>query len=282
MAVLVILLLPVGELPHGVIDEDVTGTRIEVVDLQVSRQQIGLGLTRKGDKVEYLINSTVAVGRDKANVADTADVLAGSKFRGVVEDQSVEEGDQGSSLPAIGLLVDSEVIDNGFVKHLCHDGTLGHGKRRLDLLSARHRKEPDSLPPRQCLDFVSRGWMCRRTYLAVGGDDIDIVECEIEILEHAEDGIGKVNAKHKIDLGHFLGRGAVLSNQSEYSLLDLVVMLHLFVLRISVSNRMLRIYKTGEASQQSASSSSAIPGTPGRIRKGRSPLHPSRCHCSFP
>lgn len=47
------------------------------------------------------------------NVRDTANVLASTKFGGVVQEESVEEGDQWGTLAASSLVADAEVRHGG-------------------------------------------------------------------------------------------------------------------------------------------------------------------------
>ena len=80
--------------------------------------------------------------------------------------------------------MDAEVVDDGLVQHLGHNGALSHGESGLDLFAPRHGKKPNGL--------------------AVGGDDVDIVGGEAKVFQHAQHGVGKIDTQHEIDLRHLL------------------------------------------------------------------------------
>jgi hypothetical protein len=65
-AVLIVLLLAVGEVADGGIDEDIARAGVEVVEVRVE------------------ITIVVRVGRGKADVGNAADVLAGAELGGVM------------------------------------------------------------------------------------------------------------------------------------------------------------------------------------------------------
>ena len=132
LPVLVVLLLAIAVVPHGVVDEDIAWSGVKVIDL---------------------IDASIFVGWNETHISDAANVLACSELSRVVQDQAVQEGHERSSLSAISLLMDTEVVDDGFVEHLRHDGTFGHRERGLDLLATRHGEKPDGL---------TRGWRQHR------------------------------------------------------------------------------------------------------------------------
>lgn len=176
----------------------------------VTHGMVDEDISRTGIKIIDLINATISITRDKSDITNPADVLARSKLGRVMEHETVEECNQGCSLTTVGLFVDSKVIDDSLVEHLGHDRTFRHGQSRLHLLTTRHGQQPDGL--------------------AVSGDHIDVVKCQIVVLQHADDGVGKIDAQCHVDLSHFFWSGLVLSNQAEDPLLDGVVVLHFFIL----------------------------------------------------
>src|ERR1700761_2348950 len=91
LAVLVILALSVGKIPHCRINEDVprAGVKIEKVGIQFA----------------------VLVRRNEADICYTADILTCSELGRVVKEQCVKKGDQGSALPTGCLVRNPEIGD---------------------------------------------------------------------------------------------------------------------------------------------------------------------------
>jgi hypothetical protein len=220
-AVAVKLLLSVGEVAHGGVNEDVPGSAVEVIALR---------------------RAALVVGRDEADVGDAANVLAGAELRRVVEEEGVKEGDKGGSLATggwrqakVSATLCSEctrsdspwslmrksvtaVMPVLFRGSSCNqlavsdaerakggspgskDGTLGHGKRRLDLTLLGHREEPDGL--------------------TVRGDCVDRRLVHAVLLDELVDRVGKDLAKLDVDLGELFRGRLVVEDHLHDPLLD--------------------------------------------------------------
>lgn len=129
----------------------------------------------------------------------------------MLEEETVEEGDHGSSLAADSLLRDSKVGDGSLSETGSEDGTLGHGERRASLAPVGHGKEPDGL--------------------SVGGDNIDVL-LKVESVALAElfDSVGEDLTELDVDLAELLGGGSVLTDNTEDGLLDGLRELNVIVL----------------------------------------------------
>ena len=123
-AVFVVLLGAIGEVPDHGVHEDVAGARVEVV---------------------AGIDAAVAVWGNEAHVSSTADVLACAGLGRVMQEQSVEEGDERGALAAGGLVTDAEVGNGGDSRAGSEDGALGNCAGALCLARFGHGEEPDGL-----------------------------------------------------------------------------------------------------------------------------------------
>ena len=112
LAVLVMLPPTVCVMPHGVVNKDIAWSGVKVADL---------------------INSSVLITRHETDIANPTSVLTPPQIYGASKERSFKKSSQKSTLSSITLLMNAEVVDNGLVQHLGHDGTLSHGKVGLDL-----------------------------------------------------------------------------------------------------------------------------------------------------
>ena len=78
-------------------------------------------------------DAAVAVGWDEAHVGDTVYVPARVELCWVVQDQGVEEDDQGSVLAASGLIAYADVGDGVDIGAGGEDGAFGHCEGALCL-----------------------------------------------------------------------------------------------------------------------------------------------------
>lgn len=178
-AVLVVFLLPVGVVPHHGVDEDVAGAGVEVV----------AGVHAAG-----------FAGGDEADVGDAADVLTRAEFGGMMEEECVEESDEGCALTAGGLVGDPEVGDGGDAGAGGEDGALRHGEGGFDVARFGDGAEPDGL--------------------AVGTDGVDAGEGDVVGGGECVDGGGEGLAEEDVDFGELFGRGGVVEDHVHDAFLE--------------------------------------------------------------
>ena len=123
-AVFVALLGAIGEVSYDGIDEDIAGPCVEVV---------------------AGVHVAVTVREDEAQVCYNPDVLACAELSQLVQEEGVEEGDQGSTLVASSLVADAEVGNGGDATARGKDGAFGHCEGMFGLALFGNGEEPDGL-----------------------------------------------------------------------------------------------------------------------------------------